>query len=128
MGQDIWFIDDDELFRMVIKKLMVGTPYADRIRLFDDGDVSLLEIINLSKNGAGLPSLIFLDLSMKHLEGWQMIDLLTEFDRHVNIVIVTSRVNAENQSRAEKEPLVKEIVSKPISAQDIGALIAKYAT
>lgn len=126
MKREIWFVDDDEIFRLVVGKLMEETPHSERIRLFDDGAVALLELVSRSNNNEKLPALIFLDLGMRQLEGWQMIDMLNEIGEDLNIVIVSSSDNRGNRDRAEDEPLVMEMIGKPITAHTIQKMIRKY--
>lgn len=65
-------------------------------------------------------------IELLNLEGWQTVDMLNEFERKINIVILTSSLNPKDQERADKEPLVKELLSKPVDAQDIVSRIRKY--
>lgn len=114
MEKDIWFIDDDDVFRFIIKKHIAGTEYERRVKLFDDGDLAILDVVRLSREGKQLPKLVFLDLNMKHLEGWQALDLLNEFERPTNVVILTSSLSVKDKARAEKEPLVVDFLVKPV--------------
>lgn len=125
MERDIWFVDDDSTFRYIIKREMESTEYADRVEMFDDSDRALMAIVRAARSGS-LPSIIFLDLNMKNLEGWQTVDMLNEFEREVNVVILTSSLNPKDQERADSEKLVKELMSKPVNATDIITRIEKY--
>jgi len=125
--KDIWFVDDDEIFRFIVKGLMKEGGFSDRITYFDDGDRAILKMIEISKNGGKGPKIVFLDLSMKHLEGWQLIDLLNEFESCSNIVLVTSSINPKDRLRAEKEPLVKGYLTKPVQREDLEKYIEKFA-
>ncbi|MCF8461349.1 MAG: response regulator [Flavobacteriales bacterium] len=125
MEKDIWFVDDDLTFRFIIKKFLQDSTCEHRVKYFDDGDLAMLAIINAAKTGV-TPKLIFLDLNMKYLEGWQMIDLLNEFDRRLNVIILSSSLNPKDIERAKKEPLVKEFISKPIDKEIIRQKIEQY--
>lgn len=125
MEKDIWFVDDDPTFRYIVKREMESTVYADRVDMFDDGDRALVQIVRAAKSGS-LPKIIFLDLNMKNLEGWQTVDMLNEFERNVNIVILSSSLNPKDLERAESEPLVREMMSKPVNAEAIISRIEKY--
>ncbi|MGB0918307.1 MAG: response regulator [Flavobacteriales bacterium] len=125
MKEDIWFVDDDLTFRYIIKRFLQNSSYEQRIKHFDDGDIAMLAIINAARSGAA-PKLIFLDLNMKYLEGWQMLDLLNEFDRSLNVIILSSSLNPKDIERAKNEPLVKEFISKPIDKETIKQKIEQY--
>lgn len=126
-AKDIWFVDDDEIFRFILKNLIDGTDFADRAIFFDDGDRAIMKLIELAKSGDHQPKLIFLDLSMKHLEGWQLIDLMNEFGTNAKVVILTSSIGLKDRVRAEREPLVKGFLIKPVDKSQIVEYINKLS-
>lgn len=126
MERDIWFVDDDEVFRFIVKKHLSGTDYESRTKIFDDGDLAILDVVRLSKEGKRLPKLVFLDLNMKHLEGWQALDLLNEFEKPTKVIILTSSLSVVDRARAEREPLVVDFLVKPIEKSDIIEAISKH--
>ncbi len=117
--KDIWFVDDDEIFRFIIKGLMDNTEYANRAVYFDDGDRAIMKLIELSQSGNPEPKIVFLDLNMKHLEGWQLIDLMNELGTTAKVVILTSSIGLKDRVRAEKEPTVIGFLTKPVSKSQI---------
>lgn len=126
-SRDIWFVDDDEIFRFIVKGLMDETQHASRAAYFDDGDRAIMKMIELAKVGSGGPKVVFLDLSMKHLEGWQLLDLMNEFDSQTKVVILTSSVGLKDRVRAEKEPLVCGYLTKPVNQSQIEHYINSLA-
>jgi len=121
--KDIWFVDDNEVFRFILNSFMEDSGYGNRIDFFDDGDRAILKLVELSTSGHRPPKIIFLDLNMKRLEGWQLIDLLNELDFDVKVVILTSEIGIKNKERSEQEPLVKGYLTKPVDQSKIEALI-----
>ncbi|MCF8278335.1 MAG: response regulator [Flavobacteriales bacterium] len=126
-SKDIWFVDDDDIFRFIVKGLMDETDYAERAVYFDDGDRAIMKMIELAKAGNHEPKLVFLDLSMKHLEGWQLLDLMNEFGTNSKVVILTSSVGLKDRVRAEKEPLVHGYLTKPVDRSQLVAYINTLA-
>lgn len=125
--KDIWFVDDDEIFRFIVKGMMDKTDFAERTDYFDDGDRAIMRMIEVAKTGRNAPRLMFLDLSMKHLEGWQMLDLMNEFGTDTKVIILTSSVGLKDRVRAEKEPLVKGYLTKPVEQSQIVKYINELA-
>ena len=125
--RDIWFVDDSDVFRFIIKSLLEDSGHADRIDFFDDGDRALLRLMELSKTGGGAPKLIFLDLNMTNLGGWQLLDLLNELELDVSVVILSSEVGIRAKVRAEQEPLVKGYLTKPADQSEIEQFIRELA-
>ena len=118
-GNEIWFVDDDKVFQFIIQKYLSGTKYEDRYRIFDDGDKTLLEIISRAKRGKKLPAIIFLDLNMKYMEGWETLDFLRETAMSTKVAIVTSSLSERDRDRAEKDPMVVDYLTKPIDRNQL---------
>lgn len=116
-SKDIWLIDDDETFRFVVKELLNGSEFADNVAYFDDGDRAILRLVDMAKTGHHGPQVILLDLSMKYLEGWQLMDMLNEFRNRSKVVIVTSSISDRDKARAEREPKVMAYLTKPLSRE-----------
>ena len=116
-SKDIWLIDDDETFRFVVKELLNGSEFADSVDYFDDGDRAILKLVDLAKTGHQGPQVILLDLSMKYLEGWQLMDMLNEFRNRSKVVIVTSSVSERDKARADREPKVVAYLTKPLARE-----------
>ena len=118
-GDEIWFVDDDRVFESVISKFLEGTPYEKNHRVFNDGDIALLELISRAKSGKALPSIIYLDLNMKYIEGWETLDFLTHSAEGCKVVIVTSSLSEMDRKRASREALVVDYMTKPIEKEQL---------
>lgn len=116
-AKDIWLIDDDETFRYVVKEMLNGSEFADNVAFFDDGDRAILKLVDMAKTGHQGPKVILLDLSMKYLEGWQLMDMLNEFRNRSKVVIVTSSISERDKARAEREPKVMGYITKPLGRE-----------
>ena len=117
--EDIWFVDDDRLFWKVVKRMVSQSPYEKRVKLFDDGDLAIFEIMKRAKEGAALPKLIFLDLSMRYLQGWETLNLLKEFEAETKVIIISANLSEEDKARSEREISVVQLLGKPISKAQI---------
>jgi CheY-like chemotaxis protein len=124
--KDIWFIDDDELFRVVVENFVSESAYSDRVQLFEDGDEALMELMQ-RRGSTALPKLIFLDLNMTNLGGWQMLDLLNQIrEFSAKVIIVSSSMRKEDVNRAKEERLVVDYVVKPMSKGDFERLAKSW--
>lgn len=129
MKKDIWFIDDDEFFRLLVEKMATNLGYQNRIDIFSDGDRALIDIMSRINEHDAIPSLIFLDLNMKNLDGWQLIDLLNEINGlSVKIVIVSSSDRPQDSERASQERLVVDRLVKPITSNQLEELVATHTS
>jgi CheY-like chemotaxis protein len=76
-------------------------------------------------------TVIFLDLNLKEMTGWQWIDLLRErreegsCSRIPPIVILTSSINTEDKNRCEHYDEIIHFISKPFKPEDCEVVLSK---
>jgi CheY-like chemotaxis protein len=64
--------------------------------------------------------ILFLDLNMPLITGWEFLERFDtygdEIKKHFSIYILSSSVDDKDKRLAEKNPYVKDFISKPIDA------------
>ena len=122
----IAIIDDNQVYRFIARKLFQkATPLAHLIELYD-GQHAIDFLISKRNFPAELPELIFMDINMPNLNGWQFLDEL----RKINIAsyapaiyIVSSSKALEDTRIAATYPEIKGYLVKPLHMPEIQALI-----
>lgn len=112
----ILLIDDDPMVHFLNEKVVQKSGYTvDTISL--SGAQKALELIE--KESIGLPSLIFLDLNMPGLSGWDFLERFAKIPlqkrKGITIIILSTSENPRDQARAEQSSLVKQYITKPLS-------------
>jgi CheY-like chemotaxis protein len=119
-------VDDDEIFRMLLKKILEKKMTPDSILQFQDGFAALLYFTNHTSSADGLPPVIFLDLNMPGMNGWQLLDQLANLKfKHPyrpSVFIVSGRAGFE-PDWPETYPWVKGFLTKPITSAQILRII-----
>ncbi len=120
MTKSVWIIDDDEIYQMIIKKLI------ERSEVFDEASYykCVLEVFqNLENSVTCLPDVILLDINMPQMDGWQFMERLRELYPDLilrtKIYIVSSSIAYPDKERAEEYPEVSGFLSKPLSVKVI---------
>lgn len=123
----LYIIDDDQviilLHKVQIKKQLPDQP----INVFCDARASLESIVSLDSDSQKI--LIFLDINMPEMNGWEFLDQLQE---HVNfsdikVVIVTSSLSISDKNKSSEYPMVIDYWEKPMAADQLKTLKNKLS-
>ena len=115
---------DDNFFHQVVIKQM---DIVHRIDIANDG----LEALSYLKDGqATPPELIFLDINMPRMNGWEF---LAEY-KHLNngqkaraiIIFLTTSANPEDIKRAKKIEEVSGFETKPLSRESLTEILQEH--
>ena len=121
MLKQILCIDDDPITLMLYKKVIEKASFSTEIITAQNGEeaLRLFNELKYSKNEAKKPQLIFLDLNMPVMGGWEFLDHFTSVDyeefNSISIIVLSSTINPEDLAKAKKYPAVIDFLSKPIS-------------
>lgn len=126
--KNLTLIDDDEVFVYLTRKTIHKTNLVDQISVFDNG----LDALNFIKNNIGnqdvLPDVVFLDLSMPIMDGWQFLEefgkLKSDQKRKITIYICSSSISPDDVSRAKASNEVSDFIFKPITAQKLQEIVS----
>lgn len=114
----IYIIDDDEIFQFITRKSFERLDRKDELFFFLNGEDALLSIKDSIASGIELPELIFLDINMPIMDGW---DFLTELQVLIdsavnkpNIYMVSSSIDDKDLIKSKKYSMIKDYIVKPI--------------
>src|ERR1700742_4250180 len=97
--KNIFLIDDDKLFVFLTKKSIQEADIVAHIKEFGDGQAAIEYIKEIASNAELLPDIIFLDLSMPIMDGWEFLKeyslLRPKFAKKVALYIVSSSISPE---------------------------------
>lgn len=112
-----YVIDDDEIFVFVLRKLLQKTKHFEEVVNIRNGSDAIEILVNQYDKNQQLPSLIFLDLNMPVLDGWQFLDEVEKltFKDQLRIYIISSSIDAREIEKAKEYATVKSFVSKPVT-------------
>ena len=128
MKKNIMLVDDDKIFNFLSEKTITSLGLANEVHFASNGKQAL-EILELFKKGkVERPDIIFLDLNMPVMNGYEFIEAFVMMDipdKHlITIVVLTSSADPKDVARA-KELGIKYYFNKPLSPEEIKKLIGQ---
>lgn len=125
--QTAFIIDDSEVDLFVQKKFIEMRKFAGQVVTFSS-PTHALEVLSTSKE-ADVPGLVFLDLNMPLLNGFEFLDRVREISTDVfglmKVVILTSSNSRADHERAMSFNNVIRFISKPLTVQGLDDLRAE---
>ncbi len=124
----IILVDDDPVSNMITKSI-IGLANKDTlVNTYSDPFTALEEIKSFTKSNSESKIIIFLDITMTPMSGW---DFLSEFEnmklnsqKQFRIYMLSSSVDTRDKIRAYSNSLVSGYFDKPLAKQDFLDLIS----
>ena len=116
-------VDDDKLFVFLTKKTIEATNFEGDIREFGDGREALDYLKEIADKEELLPDIIFLDLSMPVMDGWQLIESIRGQYLEMDRVIVTGWGDETVSDEIRKKYGLSYIYGKPLPKDKLENLI-----
>ncbi len=123
----IYIIDDDEIFQFITRKSFERLERNDNLLFFLNGEDALTSIKEgISGNNAS-PDLIFLDINMPIMDGWdflaELIKLEGEMKKTPQIYMVSSSIDDKDLIKSKTYHMIKDYIVKPIKDTHIKDLL-----
>lgn len=121
-------VDDDRLFVMLTKKVIGQTGLVDNIQVYESGEEVLDYYNSTLEPGVEFPEVMFLDLSMPIMDGWQFLERYQKIPaerKKTKIFIASSSISPDDISRAKAIDEVTDFIIKPITAEKINEVMRK---
>lgn len=112
----VMVIDDTEIDRYIAERMMTRHTFAtDIIKMGSGADA----LNYLQASGNKLPQMIFLDINMPGMNGFEFLEqyesLSDDVKQQTVIIMLTSSINPEDIANASRSPYVKHFVNKPLT-------------
>ncbi|MFN0048575.1 MAG: response regulator [Cytophagales bacterium] len=124
----VCIIDDDDIYQFTASIEIKKTQLVDKIIVFSNGEQAI-DFFKLEINNAtNLPDIIFLDVNMPVMDGWQFLDEFILFKdilpKTVLIYMVSSSVDERDISRANRIKEVTGYMLKPIGQKKMAEIFS----
>jgi CheY-like chemotaxis protein len=125
----ICIVDDDEIYKFTMRKTIEMNKLARKVLIFSDGEEALEFITDNLGNNQDLPDVIFLDINMPIMDGFQFmqeyIKIKPTVGKKITIYMVSSSVDADDIEKANEISDIAGYLIKPIKASELNDIIAE---
>lgn len=115
-------LDDNALDHMILEKMLTKlNDESDDIIHYYHGS-ELIKTIEQNEDST-FPDILFLDLHMPGMDGWQVLKQLNKLNKsmhkHITVYVLSSSVDPEDIDKSMCYSFVKDYLFKPISYEKL---------
>lgn len=128
----VLLIDDDEPTNFFTRMILEESGCAEHIKIVQSGQEALDYLVKSEAvdNAAIYPSpdLIFLDINMPAMDGWEFLEEYRKLNvtSRIIVVMLTTSLFPEDKLKAERMPEISGFEHKPLTAEKLAEVREKY--
>lgn len=127
----VCIVDDDDIYQFTVTRTIEKEDIAKKILVFSDGQQAIEFLdANIGRND-NLPDVIFLDINMPIMDGWQFLEeyvkIKPKVGKKITIYMVTSSVDPTDVDKAKRITDVSDYIIKPVKPEQLKAVIDALA-
>jgi len=123
-------VDDREDCNYMHKMIITEMNCTERIEVALNGKQAIEFLQAREGTSYAQPEIIFLDLNMPVMDGWEFLDEYDKLEEEqkagIILVMLTTSLNIKDQERAAQNKYIKEYVTKYLDEQSLRKIIEKY--
>ena len=114
--------DDDQICTLLQSMMLKKSGLSDNPILFSDGSAVLNYLNDHAEDNEQY--LLFLDIHMPDLTGWEVLDAiqLSSCPKNLQVVLMTASINRADSNRSLSYPQVLDYFEKPLTIEMYGQL------
>jgi CheY-like chemotaxis protein len=125
MLHSAYIVDDDHINNVICEKVIIDLYPEAEVHTFLSGKQALRQLEQTPR----MPDLIFLDINMPELDGWQFLDAMQKM--HITnfpkIIMLTSSIAAQDRKKAEAHSFAYGLIAKPLTRDRFLELMQRIA-
>jgi len=119
--KNVLLIDDNHIDNLINRKILDNANYAETIVVIDSPEEAFQYVRDSLATGNNVPEVIFLDLRMPVMNGFEFLKSLAELPNLkpdlINIFVLSSSLDPKDIKRIKENHLVSKFIGKPLTNQ-----------
>ena len=126
----ILLIDDDEPTNFINEMVIKEAGCADKVVAVQSGQAGLDYLRSTNEGAHPKPDLIFLDINMPGMNGWEFLaeynQLKEEEQARLVVVMLTTSLNPDDAARASQIGFITGFMNKPLTTSMIQDVLEEH--
>lgn len=122
-------VDDDLIYRFTMVKTLESTKLPMDIMAFSDGEEAIDFMLDNIDQDAEFPDVIFLDIDMPIMDGFQFMEEFVKIKprvgKSITVYMVSSSLDPRDIERAHNISAISDYIVKPIGLVRLKEIIEK---
>lgn len=118
---NILIIDDDQVNNFLFSRMVQTVGISEKAETVTSGRQGLVLLEEKIASGEPLPKVIFLDINMPLMNGWEFLEKYKEMPssirRQINLYMLSSSVYPEDINKAKSYEDVVDYITKPLTKE-----------
>jgi CheY-like chemotaxis protein len=119
--KNVLLIDDNHIDNLINRKILDNANYAENITVIDSPEEAFEFVRHSLVTGSNMPEVIFLDLRMPIMNGFEFLKSLVELPDLkpdlIKIFVLSSSLDPKDIKRIKENHLVSKFIGKPLTNQ-----------
>lgn len=126
----ILLVDDYEADNFIHQLVIDRYGCAETVDSVENGKQAMDYLTACVEEGRPLPDMIFLDINMPIMDGWEFLDAATAAgmlsEKCIVVAMLTTSRNPDDTQRAEQLGVAKTYVNKPLTRSILHKLLLEF--
>ncbi|GGX16113.1 response regulator [Aquimarina muelleri] len=126
----VLLIDDDKATNFFNKRVVTKHEGFKEVYTVQSGMAALEYLISVGDNKATKPDLIFLDINMPAMNGWEFLTEFSKLDHNltkdIKVVLLSTSSNPDDVNASSKNHSVDDFINKPLSLNLLDSVLENH--